>query len=141
MSGRRLGEGLAFLWLICLSITILSACLIAEAKMSHDPEAEESASSKEAGKVYIVYMEKTDDAPEVLESKHTETLASVLGSQDAAKAAILYSYKYGVNGFSAKLTSDQVSALSEKSGVIQVVPSKVYKLHEKTSMTDGSLHL
>jgi hypothetical protein len=33
-------------------------------------------------------------------------------SNEAAKGALVYSYKEGLNGFSAKLTPEQVSALS-----------------------------
>ncbi|KAH9543030.1 hypothetical protein CY35_13G040700 [Sphagnum magellanicum] len=80
--------------------------------------------------VYIVYMEKGDTNAEDLESLHLNTLASVSDSHEAAKGALVYSYKEGLNGFSAKLTPEQVSALSEKPGVLQVVPSKVVHLHK-----------
>lgn len=35
-------------------------------------------------------------------------------SEDAAKEALIYIYKYAANGFSAKLTPDQASQLSSK---------------------------
>ncbi|KAI5055025.1 hypothetical protein GOP47_0030170 [Adiantum capillus-veneris] len=97
------------------------------------------ATSDEAT-VYIVYLERQcGSAPEALEASHLETLTSVLGSEEAARASLLYSYKTAANGFSAKLTPSQASVLKEKPGVLQVVPSQTYQLQKqpisKTSMT------
>ncbi|KAL7246612.1 hypothetical protein ACSBR2_001669 [Camellia fascicularis] len=77
--------------------------------------------------VHIIYTERPQN--EDPETYHIRTLASVLGSEGAAKEALLYSYKHAASGFSAKLTPEQVSEMSKQPGVLQVVPSKTYHLH------------
>ncbi|XP_019238815.1 PREDICTED: subtilisin-like protease SBT3.17 [Nicotiana attenuata] len=78
-------------------------------------------------KVHIVYTEKPEDLE--AEDYHIKTLTSVLGSEEAAKEALIYSYKHAASGFSAKLTAEQVSELSKQPGVLQVVPSQTVQLH------------
>ncbi|KAK1257967.1 hypothetical protein QJS04_geneDACA024113 [Acorus gramineus] len=80
-----------------------------------------------AAAVQIVYVEKPEG--EEPEAYHIRTLASVLGSEEAAKEALIYHYKTAASGFSAKLTPDQVAEISKKPGVLQVVPSRTYQLH------------
>ncbi|KAK6938526.1 Peptidase S8 propeptide/proteinase inhibitor I9 [Dillenia turbinata] len=83
--------------------------------------------------VHIVYTEKPEGA--VPETHHTSLLASVLGSEEAAKEALIYVYKNAATGFSAKLTPEQVSELSKQPGVLQIVPSRTLQLHGP-----GALH-
>lgn len=68
------------------------------------------AAAPSSAAVYIVYTEKPADGVE-LEPLYLQTLSSVLGSEEAAKSALIYVYKNAASGFSAKLTPDQVSEL------------------------------
>ncbi|EOY17217.1 Xylem serine proteinase 1 [Theobroma cacao] len=92
------------------------------------------SSSSAAAAVHIVYTEKPQD--EQPEAYHIRTLSSVLGSEEAAKEALIYSYKTAASGFSAKLTPEQVAEISKQPGVLQVVPSRTLQLHS----TPGQLH-
>ncbi|XP_011622336.1 subtilisin-like protease SBT3.10 isoform X2 [Amborella trichopoda] len=72
--------------------------------------APSQGSSVKEAKVQIVFMERY---PQVIEvQQHLRALASILGSEEAARKAIIYTYKNTINGFSAMLTDSQVAALS-----------------------------
>ncbi|CAF2139476.1 hypothetical protein BRARA_B01984 [Brassica rapa] len=90
--------------------------------------AESTGEASSEAKVHIIYTEKpTDEEPK---DYHLRTLSSALGSEEAAKDALIYSYKEAASGFSAKLTPEQVTEISKQPGVIQVVPSQTYHLHK-----------
>ncbi|KAJ4701143.1 Subtilisin-like protease [Melia azedarach] len=86
--------------------------------------------------VQIVYTERPQGNEEP-EAYHIRILSSVFDSEDAAKEALLYSYKTAASGFSAKLTPQQVEEISKQPGVLQVVPSRTLQLH---SGGHGRLH-
>ncbi|CAI0391887.1 unnamed protein product [Linum tenue] len=100
------------------------------------PSAAAAAAAQPASAaVHIVYTERPEGNEEP-EAYHIRTLASVLGSEQAAKDAMLYSYKTAASGFSAKLTPEQVEQISRQPGVLQVVPSRTVQLHSGP----GKLH-
>ncbi|KAK8490956.1 hypothetical protein V6N13_031789 [Hibiscus sabdariffa] len=97
-------------------------------------ESADDTKSSSSAAVHIIYTEKPQD--EQPEAYHLRTLASVLGSEEAAKDALIYSYKTAASGFSAKLTPEQVAEISKQPGVLQVVPGRTLQLHSGP----GKLH-
>lgn len=85
--------------------------------------------------VYIVYMGERHPElhPELVQDSHHGMLAAVLGSEQAAKDTILYSYRHGFSGFAAVLTDRQAARLSDWPGVVRVVRNRVLDLHTTRS--------
>lgn len=84
--------------------------------------------------VYIVYMgDKLHDEPELVQESHHELLADIVGSKDAAKESILYSYKHGFSGFAAVLTKSQEKLIADFPGVVGVVRNRIISSHTTRS--------
>ncbi|KAM3319690.1 subtilisin-like protease SBT3.4 [Capsicum chacoense] len=84
--------------------------------------------------VHIVYMgRRQHDDVELATSAHHQILTSVLGSQEAARDSIIYSYKHGFSGFAATLTKPQAKRIAELPDVVHVVPNHLYKSHTTRS--------
>ncbi|XP_061350053.1 subtilisin-like protease SBT3.9 [Gastrolobium bilobum] len=115
------------LFLVLFALVPLICMVIADSTV--EPLVSHAFSSAE---VHIIYTEKPND--EDIEAFHIQILSAVLGSEEAAKKAMLYSYKSAACAFSAKLTPEQVAQISKLPGVRQVVPSRMYLLN---SGSDG----
>ncbi|KAJ8467334.1 hypothetical protein OPV22_029886 [Ensete ventricosum] len=112
------------------SIVIAFALLAASLLFFASPSLSTSTAGKGAA-VYIVFVdEPVGEEPEAF---HIRTLAAVLGSEEASRRAILFHYTHAASGFAAKLTPKQVEELKKQPGVIQVMPSRTYSIHEPTS--------
>ncbi|KAL4195379.1 hypothetical protein AMTRI_Chr05g73100 [Amborella trichopoda] len=87
-----------------------------------------------ASNVHIVYMgEKHHEDPDVVRDLHHSVLTTLLGSEEAARESMVYSYRHGFSGFAARLTENQAKILSGFEGVIRVIPNHMYELHTTRS--------
>ncbi|PKA51714.1 Xylem serine proteinase 1 [Apostasia shenzhenica] len=121
-----------FVFVFITVFLLLSSIPSLMADESEKSVAEPGTGSEDDAAVHIVYVERPEGEPEAF---HIRTLASVVGSEDAAKEALIYHYTHAASGFSAKLTPRQVSELSQKPGVLQVVPSRTVELHSGHAAT------
>ncbi|KAK9008940.1 hypothetical protein V6N11_080416 [Hibiscus sabdariffa] len=64
---------------------------------------------------------------------HYKILSNLLGSTEAAKSSMLYSYKHGFSGFAARLTESQAKEIEAFPGVVQVMPNRIHKVHTTRS--------
>ncbi|XP_020083221.1 subtilisin-like protease SBT3.9 [Ananas comosus] len=115
---------------LALPVTSISAPMADEhAKLP----PEEAEAEVEEAKVQIVYVDRPEGADP--EEFHIRTLGAVLGSEEAAKGAVIYHYTHAASGFAAKLTPKQVEELQKQPGVLQVVPDRSYQLHGPSTAT------
>ncbi|KAL9296092.1 hypothetical protein ACSQ67_021988 [Phaseolus vulgaris] len=99
------------------------------------------AISADTSSVHIVYMgDKIYQNPTLTKKYHNKMLSSLLGSKEAAKSSILYSYKHGFSGFAARLTKHQAEAIAKFPGVVSVIPNGIHKLHTTRSWDFIGIH-
>ncbi|KAK4804400.1 hypothetical protein SAY86_004217 [Trapa natans] len=91
-------------------------------------------------KPYIVYLgshshglSPTEADANRATNAHYSLLGSLLGSEEAARDSMFYSYNRYINGFAAVLEEDQAKLVSEHPAVISVFPSRGRKLHTTRS--------
>ncbi|XP_058083287.1 subtilisin-like protease SBT5.3 [Magnolia sinica] len=91
-------------------------------------------------KSYVVYFGAHSHGPqpssidyERVTNSHYDFLASFVGSKEKAKNAIFYSYTNHVNGFAAKLETEEADEISKHPDVISVFRNKMAKLHTTRS--------
>ncbi|KAL2317010.1 hypothetical protein Fmac_030886 [Flemingia macrophylla] len=84
---------------------------------------------------YVVYMgghsHGPDPSPSDLETatnSHHDLLASVLGSHEMAKEAMMYSYNKHINGFAALIEEEGASEIAKNPNVVSIFLSKEHKL-------------
>ncbi|KAH8976279.1 hypothetical protein BDL97_01G205500 [Sphagnum fallax] len=106
------------------------------------------ASVTTSKKGYVVYLGDADPAlhSDSVKANHHNILSSAVGSLGAAENAMLYSYRNVFNGFSAHLSAEEFSLLSDMPEVISIFESRVSRLHTTHSWEflgletrDGSL--
>ncbi|KAI3738619.1 hypothetical protein L2E82_28656 [Cichorium intybus] len=85
-------------------------------------------------KHYIVYMGQHShpNSESVITANH-ELLASLLESYNGAKEVAIHHYTKSFRGFSAMLTPDQATTLSENEDVVSVFESRINQLHTTKS--------
>ncbi|XP_047055747.1 subtilisin-like protease SBT5.6 isoform X2 [Lolium rigidum] len=83
-----------------------------------------SASTKQ-GQVYIVNLGEHAGAraKEAILEDHHALLLSVKGSEEEARASLLYSYKHTLNGFASLLSGEEATKLSERTEVVSTFRS------------------
>ncbi|KAF8708727.1 hypothetical protein HU200_030110 [Digitaria exilis] len=86
-----------------------------------------AAMEENAAANYLVYV---DPHPPGVDCQKYQLgiLAAALGSEDKAKAAILYNYRNVMSGFSARLTPAELEAVKKQPQVYRVLPSATLSL-------------
>ncbi|KAK4771466.1 hypothetical protein SAY87_031998 [Trapa incisa] len=117
-----------------LAVKMLQFLLFVFAMLSQDCLRAPFVAVEATKRVHIVYMGvKKHDDPRITKETHHQLLSNVLGSKEAAGRSILYSYKHGFSGFAASLTEFEAEEIAGFPEVVQVVPSRMYKLHTTRS--------
>ncbi|CAN6314540.1 unnamed protein product [Urochloa humidicola] len=89
--------------------------------------APSDAAAMDGAANYLVYV---DPHPPGVDCQKYQLgiLAAALGSEEKAKAAILYNYKKVMSGFSARLTPSELEAVKKQPQVNRVLPSATLTL-------------
>ncbi|XP_054818874.1 subtilisin-like protease Glyma18g48580 [Prosopis cineraria] len=89
---------------------------------------------------HVVYLGSHSHGPEpsstdmdFATNSHHDLLASVMGSHEKAREALIYSYNKHINGFAASLEEKEAQELKKKPNVVSVFSTKVHKLHTTRS--------
>ncbi|XP_031096664.1 subtilisin-like protease SBT3.14 [Ipomoea triloba] len=106
------------------TFTFLLLNLIISA-IATEPISLGAPSSKADLQVYMVVTEKPNGDPTTV---YVRMLTSLLCSEKAAKKALVYVYKFSMQGFAAKLTHQQAKCLSKYPGVISVEKDQIVSL-------------
>ncbi|CAI9755188.1 unnamed protein product [Fraxinus pennsylvanica] len=102
-----------------------------------------SSADQKQLQVYIVYLGEhsgTKTSQEIEEFYHSY-LYSVKGTKEEAKNCLIYCYKSVINGFSALLSPEEASKLSEIDGVISVFHSHPTKIGLHTTRSWDFINL
>ncbi|KAF8696294.1 hypothetical protein HU200_037199 [Digitaria exilis] len=99
--------------LLLLALAISSLSIVSTASGKHE-------------QVYIVYLGEHagGKAEEAILEDHHALLLSVKGSEEEARASLLYSYKHTLNGFAAILSQEEATELAERSEVVSAFRSE-----------------
>ncbi|KAJ3707693.1 hypothetical protein LUZ61_011398 [Rhynchospora tenuis] len=114
--------------IVLLLFLSLMLALMAEARNAIAPGCEMEKVKKEKATVYMVDIIR----PKGVNYKKADirVLVPVLGSEKAAKKAIIYHYKLSMSGFAAKLTPSQVKHLKKQPSVLGVSPDRINHLDQ-----------
>ncbi|OEL28360.1 Subtilisin-like protease SBT5.6 [Dichanthelium oligosanthes] len=110
---KTMGGALAMPSLLPLFLILSTLSMVSAASGKHD-------------QVYIVYLGEHAGAKaeEAILEDHHALLLSVKGSEEKARASLLYSYKHTLNGFAAILSQQEATELSERSDVVSAFRSE-----------------
>ncbi|PIN23347.1 Cucumisin [Handroanthus impetiginosus] len=106
-------------------IVLPSIFFITNAQVDDANSPVSSADTEE--QIYIVYLSEKPPKGQDPEDHYTKILSSVVGSEKAAKDALVYSYGI-IPGFAARLNPDQATRLDEQAGVSYVIKDIKYEL-------------
>ncbi|KAB2610735.1 subtilisin-like protease SBT5.3 [Pyrus ussuriensis x Pyrus communis] len=91
-------------------------------------------------KSYVVYLGSHSHPPNLLElelnqvtDNHYEFLGSFLGSHEAAKESLFYSYTRHINGFAATLEEEEAAQIAKHPKVVSLFLNQGRKLHTTRS--------
>ncbi|KAI3844741.1 hypothetical protein MKW92_035037 [Papaver armeniacum] len=78
-------------------------------------------------KVYIVYMGELPTESEYTPMSHHQNILQEILEGSSVQDTLVHSYKRSFNGFSAKLTENEVQKLSGMEGIVSIFPNRIYQ--------------